>query len=700
MVVTPPTDIPTRGDVHLTIYSHKLAVGHSAYTTYEITMKKKMLCLFIMVLIPLILTSRLIAQNQVAAQDAKRVRINEYCSVRTIALPNGTNIDEIVINGPPTPPPGYIRPLVAQLPEPNQAAGVNTLSEVPAFNWSFGCSATSAAMIAGYYDRHGYANMYAGPANGGVMPLDNSSWPDWVDSHGDTRHQCPLSATHNGLDGRASRGHVDDYWIYYGQPGPDPCQGNWTEHTHGDCTGDFMETNQWINPGGGFNTDGSTTFYNYTNGAPLPWNDMESYGIHIYDGGYGIKLFYESRGYTVTNMYNQYIYGYRGNTLGFTYSQYCAEIDAGRPVMIQLEGHTMVGLGYDNATNLMYIHDTWDYGTYTMTWGGTYSGMQHYAVTIVRMAEPEINVTGLGNSIPDGDTTPSTTDDTDFGAVTVGNTQDHTFTIHNTGTETLQLDGSPTVQISGSGDFTVAGQPASTSLAGGGSTTFTVRFAPSSGGAESATISIDNTDLNEDPYDFLIQGTGTALPIQLASFSASVVRDNDVEVVWKTVSETNNYGFEIYRRRGETGEWTKIGFIEGHGTTLAPQSYSYADAGLSLGKYYYRIKQVDLDGKSETFPEMSVSVGVGPGKFILAQNYPNPFNPSTQIEFVAPQSGYASVKVYNLLGQEVATAFAGNAEAGKINTARFDASNLPSGIYYYRLKSAGKVETKRMVLMK
>jgi hypothetical protein len=97
---------------------------------------------------------------------------------------------------------------------------------------------------------------------------------------------------------------------------------------------------------------------------------------------------------------------------------------------------------------------------------------------------------------------------------------------------------------------------------------------------------------------------------------------------------------------------------------------------------------------------MSVTIGVGPGKFILAQNYPNPFNPSTQIDFVVPQNGYASVKVYNLLGQEVATAFAGNAEAGKINSARFDAANLPSGIYYYTLRSAGKVETKRMVLMK
>ena len=195
-------------------------------------------------------------------------------------------------------------------------------------------------------------------------------------------------------------------------------------------------------------------------------------------------------------------------------------------------------------------------------------------------------------------------------------------------------------------------------------------------------------------------GGNVPLPIQMASFTASVVRDNDVEVAWKTVSETNNYGFEIHRKRGETGDWTKIDFIEGHGTTLAPQLYSYVDRSVSFGKYFYRIKQIDLDGTSETFPEMAVTVGVGVDKFVLAQNYPNPFNPSTLIEFVVPVSGHTTMKVYNVLGQVVATLYEGNAESGKINVARFDASNLPSGLYFYTLRSAGKLETKRMLLMK
>lgn len=343
------------------------------------TKMEKIISLFVLAL----LVIATIFASQVLADDPE----GKYYRVRTITLADGTSIDEIIINGPPTPPPGYERTTV-ELPEPNPAAGVNVLTGVPAFDWSFGCSATSAAMIAGYYDRTGYPNMYTGPTNGGVMPLDNSPWPDWIDSNGDTRHQCPLSATHNGLDGRTVRGHVDDYWYYYGQPGPDPyVTDGWPEHTAGDCTGDFMNTSKWF-PAYSLNTDGGTTFYYYTNGAPTPCSDLEAAGPpYAYDGGCGLKRFYESRGYTVSGEYNQYIQGQGSNpALGFTYADYKAEIDAGRPVMINVTGHTMVGLGYDDTTNLMYIHDTWDYNTYTMFWDGTYHGMQHFGVTIAQLA--------------------------------------------------------------------------------------------------------------------------------------------------------------------------------------------------------------------------------------------------------------------------------------------------------------------------
>ena len=157
----------------------------------------------------------------------------------------------------------------------------------------------------------------------------------------------------------------------------------------------------------------------------------------------------------------------------------------------------------------------------------------------------------------------------------------------------------------------------------------------------------------------------------------------------------------------DSSGWKKIAFIEGHGTTLEPHFYSHIDRSVPFGKYYYRLKQIDLDGKSETFPkgtpsepEMEVTVGVAPDKIVLAQNYPNPFNPSTIIEFVVPQSGSATLKVYNMLGQEVETLFEGNADAGRIYTAQFNGSSLASGIYFYTLRTAGRVETRRMILIK
>ncbi len=300
----------------------------------------------------------------------------EYYTVETKMLDDGTSVDLVVINGPPTPPPGFEIERAAVL----EHVAASVTLPVPAYDWSYGCSATSAAMIAAYYDRTSYPNMYTGPTSGGVMPMNNSTWGSG---------ECPLSATHQGIDGRAMRGHVDDYWISYGSSGPDPWVGNWPEHTIGDCTGDYMETNKWFSTYG-FNSDGGTIFVFDDSGAETYATDLEADGSpYSYDGGVGVKQFYESRGYVATTAYNQYIKGQGSNpNLGFTYDQYKAEIDAGRPVMFHVEGHTMIGVGYDDSSSdLMYIHDTWDYNTHTMIWGGTYKGMQHIGVTIVQLQQ-------------------------------------------------------------------------------------------------------------------------------------------------------------------------------------------------------------------------------------------------------------------------------------------------------------------------
>ncbi len=122
----------------------------------------------------------------------------------------------------------------------------------------------------------------------------------------------------------------------------------------------------------------------------------------------------------------------------------------------------------------------------------------------------EIDVQGNGVSITSGDSTPSTTDGTDFGSVdATSGTLARTFTIRNTGTGALTLSGSPLVALSGTnvGDFTVTTQPAG-SVAASGSTTFQIIFDPSAVGLRTATVTIANNDSNEGSYTFAIQGTG------------------------------------------------------------------------------------------------------------------------------------------------------------------------------------------------
>src|SRR5690606_27501815 len=183
-----------------------------------------------------------------------------------------------------------------------------------------------------------------------------------------------------GLDGRTTKGSIDDYWIEYGSTNPDPYIGHWTQHTWGDAIGDYMKTSQSTFG----NTDGSTNFYTWTNSpTQLTCADMVSNGISSLDGTYGRKLFYEARGYAVTDCYNQKT---DNNAGGFTLANFKAEIDAGHPVLLNLAGHSIVGYGYNGST--IYIRDTWDSdpsAVYTMPWGGSYDGMNLLSVSVVKL---------------------------------------------------------------------------------------------------------------------------------------------------------------------------------------------------------------------------------------------------------------------------------------------------------------------------
>ncbi|HRP91412.1 MAG TPA: T9SS type A sorting domain-containing protein, partial [Ignavibacteriaceae bacterium] len=161
-------------------------------------------------------------------------------------------------------------------------------------------------------------------------------------------------------------------------------------------------------------------------------------------------------------------------------------------------------------------------------------------------------------------------------------------------------------------------------------------------------------------------------------------------------------GFQIERKLNGTSEWTKLSFVSGKGTTTERNNYSYVDKSLTVGKYSYRLKQVDLDGTFEYSPIIEVDVNA-PNEFTLYQNYPNPFNPTTTIEFSLPEKADVTISIYTAIGELITTLVNGTVEAG-YQKANFDAASFTSGTYIYQIRAVGTgktfVDTKKMVLIK
>ena len=185
------------------------------------------------------------------------------------------------------------------------------------------------------------------------------------------------------------------------------------------------------------------------------------------------------------------------------------------------------------------------------------------------------------------------------------------------------------------------------------------------------------------------------VPVELTSFTAQA-SGNSVTLNWKTATETNNLGFEI--QRNLTGEFVTVGFIEGVGTTTEPHQYSYIDQNLDNGGYEYRLKQLDFDGRAQYSDVVKVEV-FSVTTLELKQNYPNPFNPSTNIKFNIPSSGYVNLSVFNLVGEKVKEIVNEILSEGEYNL-KFDASNLPSGIYIAKLSSDNFNQSIKMTLLK
>ncbi|BDQ03105.1 M14 family zinc carboxypeptidase [Ignavibacterium sp.] len=192
------------------------------------------------------------------------------------------------------------------------------------------------------------------------------------------------------------------------------------------------------------------------------------------------------------------------------------------------------------------------------------------------------------------------------------------------------------------------------------------------------------------------------IPVELSSFDASVSQ-NKILLNWTTSSEINNSGFEVQRKiLNRNSDWQKIGFVKGSGTTTEKNNYSFTDNKPLSGTILYRLKQIDYDGTYKIFPSVMVDYDI-PDEFVLHQNYPNPFNPSTKISWQSPVGSWQTLKVYDVLGNEVATLVDEYREAGNYEV-EFQTTigdrQLASGIYFYKLQIGEFVQTRKMILTK
>lgn len=378
-----------------------------------------------------------------------------------------------------------------------------------------------------------------------------------------------------------------------------------------------------------------------------------------------------------------------------------------------------------------YYHTMADMGgDQVLLFGGSAGGFGDETWVYNTITAPEMDVLGNAISIVDGDATPSTTDDTDFGSADISTgTVDHVFTIKNTGSTALNLTGTPKVQISGANaaDFSVTMQPTSPVANGCSQTTFTVRFDPSAAGLRSATISIDNDDTDENPYNFAIQGTGNDAPCaddneapvispagttslwppnhQYVTMSASqcvaAVSDNcanlspsDVVITKVTSDEPEDangdgntlndmviaadcQSVQLRRERQGSGNGRvytiHLSVSDDNGNTgtatclvTVPKSQN-GDPAVDDGSAYTVTSNCSSGSlkTSGTSSEKNTLDATLPEGYVLEQNYPNPFNPETEIRFQLPEANHVVVKIFNLMGEEIRTLVEAEYAAGR-----------------------------------
>ncbi len=238
------------------------------------------------------------------------------------------------------------------------------LTEVPDYDWYYGCMGTAAGNLMGFWDRHGFPDFYTGQANGGLAPLTTASTNLGIVS---------LWASKAGLDGRPAGqpGHVDDYYVAYESTAADPYTTAGRPEHAADCIGDFIGLSQskWTQLGGecNGNIDGFCYVYWKTNGdRQVNFVPSPVAGVPARDVQSGLRAWTQWRGYDAV-VFTQLVDLNPATPpgKGFGFEDLKAEIDTGYPVLLFLQNTNEFSRTIGSAANVNpHIHSMLAYGYY------------------------------------------------------------------------------------------------------------------------------------------------------------------------------------------------------------------------------------------------------------------------------------------------------------------------------------------------
>ena len=197
--------------------------------------------------------------------------------------------------------------------------------------------------------------------------------------------------------------------------------------------------------------------------------------------------------------------------------------------------------------------------------------------------------------------------------------------------------------------------------------------------------------VDKDTVDVAVMAS--SLPLKLLSFTGKL-RDDQVDLNWETTNEKNVLGFDIERMTGNA--WDKIGFVASSSTNVLSNHYACNDNFPMKGINYYRLKILDIDGKF-VYSNI-INIDLKPNKNFIYQNFPNPFSNFTDIKFEIAEKTSVKIIVYNAIGIQVAVLLNEIKEPGMYQV-RWNAENVASGNYYYKVVIGENIITKKILKM-